>query len=228
LTKKKRKKKEFFVLGALVTALTIAVGVSGKAGGQIIEPPDKPPKPPRPPPDDREILCVQAGGIWNPQTQICELLPEKPPNGPGTGNGCPPLGELFGPGVRIMIGPNCGNDSRKLGVTTSRRVFQRPEDRICNDISTAVIYDDGGGNAWRRSETAPAGNCLFRAGATIGCGPMPSRPPGSGFYYVFNERVIWTPEANLVRAGGIVIFGAGFNAEFQAWLKCQVLAGDLP
>jgi len=73
LTKKKRKKKGIPFLGIIVGAVTVVVGVAsiGKSKGQI-EPPDKPLKG-----KSKEQLCIDAGGVFNDQFQLCEF-PERP------------------------------------------------------------------------------------------------------------------------------------------------------
>ena len=188
----------------------------------------EPPKPPKE--KSKEQLCLEAGGVFNDQFQVCEF-PEKPPNGPGT-DGCPPLGELLSIGTRVKIAniSKCGVSRGKSGVVTGT-TFQRERDRVCNDISMIVRLDDGTGNAFRRSETAPAGDCMARETVLVGCGPQPPTPPGTGFYYVLNNAVRWVETSGEILAGGIVIFGAGFDATFKAWLQCRVKAfpplGDL-
>jgi len=91
LTKKKRRKKEgIAILGLLVGGVTIAVGVGGKAEGQIVEP-EKPGNGNGNGGKSKRQLCIEAGGVFNEQFQICEF-PEKPeecgpapplPSGPG-------------------------------------------------------------------------------------------------------------------------------------------------
>ena len=76
MPKKKRKKKGFGILGIIVSGATILVGIggfSGKAGGSVVEPENGNGKPP----DTRIRDCIDSGGVWNEQFQICEF-PERP------------------------------------------------------------------------------------------------------------------------------------------------------
>ncbi|MEE8115344.1 MAG: hypothetical protein V3T23_13450 [Nitrososphaerales archaeon] len=73
---KKKKKRGFLFLGFIVSAVTIAIGVAGKAKGQVIEPPDRPPiRPPDRPPigKSKEQFCIEAGGVFNDQFQRCDF-----------------------------------------------------------------------------------------------------------------------------------------------------------
>jgi len=89
--KKKSRKKGIGILGLIVGGTTIAVGIAstGKAGGQVVVPPGgmPPTNGETDPPenggpggggDPRIRQCVDTGGIWNDQFQICEF-PMGPP-----------------------------------------------------------------------------------------------------------------------------------------------------
>jgi len=88
MPKKKKSRKGIGILGGIVTGATILIGVAstGKARGQLVEPPrGRPPTngevdPPENggPGDIRIRQCVDTGGIWNDQFQICEF-PRGPP-----------------------------------------------------------------------------------------------------------------------------------------------------
>jgi len=148
MPKKKKKRRGFPFLDFLMFGTTVGIGLAGltrKAGG-IVEPPDAPPtRPPpiRPPPTDTRIQdCINDGGTWNAQFQLCEF-PEPPPA----------RGILFPINTRIRVREGCGPESGFVGIVTAH-IFQRPADRTLNDLSMVVLYDNPPPfrNAWRVSE----------------------------------------------------------------------------
>jgi len=124
LTKKKQKKKRggIPILGFIVGAVTVAValGSTSKAGGEIE--PDKP--------DNRIRDCINAGGTWNDQFQICEFKEMPPDNG-----------LLFPVGTRVRVKPNCGNASGLTG-RISKHVFQTSFDVRNKILSMQVDFDN--------------------------------------------------------------------------------------
>jgi len=87
MPKKRKKKKGIAILGAIVAGVTVLVGIGASAGKRterviprLVQPPVKRIiEPPTVPPMDSRIQdCIDAGGSWIEQFQVCEF-PDKPP-----------------------------------------------------------------------------------------------------------------------------------------------------